>query len=278
MRRTSTVERLNLPPQLDGGVWRHEGPIRWRRRTHRHVELEWNLVTAGRASYLIDERRYDLTPGSSMWLFPEQDHVLINESADYAMWIVVLKPALLERVCVAGDTAEMRAARPASRFARALSEADTAYFAALCGQVAGAAEPVEHNLGLGWLAVSAWRAHGASDEATPRGDVHPAVERAARFIRDHADEADVPTIARKAGLSVSQLSRLFRRQTGLSLVEYRQRRQLERFRALFGRGRRYTMIEAALAAGFGSYSQFHRVFKAAHGFGPRELRRRVEDG
>ena len=83
-------------------------------------------------------------------------------------------------------------------------------------------------------------------------------------------------VAKTAGLSESHLSRLFREQTGVSMVQFRQRCMVERFLQLYGRGRRMNMTEAALAAGFGSYVQFHRVFSRLMGRGPAEHFRRLE--
>jgi AraC-like DNA-binding protein len=38
------------------------------------------------------------------------------------------------------------------------------------------------------------------------------------------------------------------------------------------------MLAAALHAGFGSYTQFHRVFTATMGRSPREWKKRAADG
>ena len=53
------------------------------------------------------------------------------------------------------------------------------------------------------------------------------------------------------------------------LVEYRNHLRLERFQVLVDRGGE-NLLEAALAAGFGSYAQFHRVFRAVRGSTPRD--------
>lgn len=79
---------------------------------------------------------------------------------------------------------------------------------------------------------------------------------------------NVEAVARYAGLSRSQLSRLFKKQTGYTLVEYRWKIQLERFLVLYGNNR--NLLEAALDVGFGSYPQFYRVFQQRFGCGPRE--------
>src|SRR5207247_2295767 len=76
---------LGVRDGLDGRVVRHVvGDVR--PRPHRHAELEVNLVVRGSASYLLGERRYELTPGTLTWLFPGQDHVLVEESADHELW------------------------------------------------------------------------------------------------------------------------------------------------------------------------------------------------
>ena len=92
-------ESLKLPPGCHGAIWNYHSSGINRRRAHRHIELELNLVTAGTARYLVGERRYDLSPGTLIWLFPEQDHLLLDESYDYSMWIAVISPKLLNRVC-----------------------------------------------------------------------------------------------------------------------------------------------------------------------------------
>ena len=66
-------------------------------------------------------------------------------------------------------------------------------------------------------------------------------------------------IAAKLDISLSRLARVFKAQLGMSLVEYRNRLRLERFSALMAQGHT-NLLAAALAAGFGSYAQFHRVF------------------
>ncbi len=80
-------------------------------------------------------------------------------------------------------------------------------------------------------------------------------------------------IAGELGISVSRLARVFKRDMGMSLVEYRNRLRLDRFWLLVDGGRP-SLLEAALAAGFGSYAQFHRVFRAQRHLTPREYLRR----
>ncbi len=78
-------------------------------------------------------------------------------------------------------------------------------------------------------------------------------------------------LSERLGLSVSRLARVFKREMGVSIVEYRNRLRFERFFALLTEGeRRPTLRQAARAAGFGSYAHFHRLFRARWRTGPRE--------
>jgi AraC-like DNA-binding protein len=51
-------------------------------------------------------------------------------------------------------------------------------------------------------------------------------------------------------------------------------RFLEQYEAQRKTGRALTLLEAAFEAGFGSYPQFHRVFRQLAGCSPAEYQRR----
>jgi transcriptional regulator GlxA family with amidase domain len=79
-------------------------------------------------------------------------------------------------------------------------------------------------------------------------------------------------IATELDISLSRLARVFKREMGMSLVEYRNRLRLERFQTMLDAGGE-NLHDAAFRAGFGSYAQFHRVFRALRGGTPREALR-----
>ena len=80
-------------------------------------------------------------------------------------------------------------------------------------------------------------------------------------------------IAARLDISLSRLARVFKAEMGMSLVEYRNRLRLDRFGCCSIAGGT-NLLEAALAAGFGSYAQFHRVFRALRHMTPREYLQR----
>jgi AraC-like DNA-binding protein len=99
-------------------------------------------------------------------------------------------------------------------------------------------------------------------------------------IRDAIDENPArrgKDLAVEFGVSPGHLARAFKREMGLSLVDYRNRKRIDRFwDALRRRGRAYSLKQAAFDAGFGSYAQFNRIHKKLVGVGPRLGARRTE--
>jgi AraC-like DNA-binding protein len=242
---------------------------------HHHDELEVNLVLTGRASYLFGNRRVPLLAGSMIWLFPRQEHVLIDWSRDFSMWVAVFRQDLVRRHAGGADRAVLRSGDPGEIFCRQI---DPRLGEILAHAFLGASADEDLgfiNAALNYALVASWQAYQFSSESNPRSDVHPAVAKAARLISQAETPLPLGPLAREAGLSPSRLSRLFKRQTGISLTAFRQRKCLERFLRLYRTGARYTLIEAALLAGFGSYPQFHRVFSRLMKMNPAAYRRSV---
>jgi AraC-like DNA-binding protein len=77
-------------------------------------------------------------------------------------------------------------------------------------------------------------------------------------------------LAREFGISPGHLARIFKTELGVSLVEYRNRLRLRSFFGHVEQGEA-NLIRAAHAAGFGSYAQFHRVYRQFLGGTPRDL-------
>ncbi len=97
---------------------------------------------------------------------------------------------------------------------------------------------------------------------------HPAVAAAVRMLTDDPSLRG-GDIAKKIGVSLSRFARVFKADMGMSLVDFRNQLRLERFLSVVDSGGS-NLLEAAYAAGFGSYSQFHRVFRSLRGTSPRD--------
>ena len=268
-------EKLNLPPSWHGSVWQYQNQSGENSR-HHHAELEFNLVTAGTGNYLLENRKYRVMPGDMLWLFPKQEHVLVGQSPDFAMWVGVFTPATVRQLAQSAGYQELRKSNPPGEYCRRVSHEAMIQLDTIIARVAAAEERVaELNAGLHFLLLTLWHTFQQSG-LIPVDDLHPAVERAARLIRDNPDKCtSLPEIARQAGLSPARLSRLFHLQTGMALVDYRNRVRIGCFVRIYGKGQQHNMLNAALTAGFGSYPQFHRVFKQVMGCSPTDYRRQA---
>lgn len=267
--RRPKFEKLQLESQRDGDLWlRHGGGGVY----HRHAELEVNLCIAGHAHYLVGEHRFHLSRQSLLWLFPSQNHLLIDCSPDFAMWILVWKPRLIEAICRQPASRDLTQAAP-----------DQTWFAQLAPGVATSLELLYQNLsqaqsddhlnaGLGYALMESHAAYQRAGKAIVGRVVHPCVENAARILRDEA--LDLPALSHRVGLSPHRLSRLFRAQIGATVTEFRTKMALERFAALYD-GRSRSITQCSIEAGFGSYAQFHRAFVAHYGHAPAQHRERL---
>ena len=262
-------EDLALRSIVDGRVVRHAAGSRLP-RPHRHAELEVNLVVRGSASYLLRERRYELTPGTVTWLFPGQEHVLVDESRDHELWWAVFRPSLVTRTATTPQMRVLLEQNPRGQFSRRIDPQRARRLDRLLTELCAAEEldTALLNAGLSYLLALAWRAFLDSDYTIEGVDVHPAVQTVARILRADPHAGDLSALARAAGLSPSHLSRLFKAQTGLTISRFRNQQRIQRFLLLYRDGRHTTALAAALEAGFGSYAQFYRVFRAETGHRP----------
>jgi AraC-like DNA-binding protein len=139
--------------------------------------------------------------------------------------------------------------------AEPVDEAKQAHAAILCSLLGTILDPTRGSLGV--------------DPPNGEPEGHPLVTSTVSMLAKDPGMGG-KEIAAKLDISLSRLARVFKAEMGMSLVEYRNRLRLERFDVLLDKGRT-NLLEAALAAGFGSYAQFHRVFRALRRMTPREF-------
>jgi AraC-like DNA-binding protein len=250
--------KLKIAPDLVALVWR-AGPELPIVSSHRHAELEINLVLRGTATYLFTGRRDRLVRRSLVWLWPSRDHILTDRSPDFDTWVVVLRRVLTRRHPQLTERAHL--------YSRRLSERDADWLHRVLSAVAEADTPTEYNAGMEFALLQAWKVYDNAENSL-LAELHPAVERAAIQLRDDPSLDSVEQVAAAAGLSPSRLGRVFKAQMGLTVREYRNQLRLERFLQVHGNGSRYSVTQSVLEAGFGSPAQFYRAFRSAFGKSP----------
>ncbi len=241
-------------------LWRRS----WRRRygsgAEAHSELVVLLGLSGQAEYLLDGTVHRLEAGTLLWAFAGQAHVLLSDDDAFDMWVLLVSDAVLP-----GDEVGLPPLAGASVPPRALNRDTVVELCGIADATVGQ-PPAALAAGVKWWLIRAW-AHWQTAEKGASRQVHPAVGKAAELLRAKPSLA-TSEIAHEVGLSPGRLTRLFHLQTGQRLTDFRIDQKLGMVEAAMQAGER-NLLNAALDAGFGSYSQFYRAFHARTGLSPR---------
>lgn len=263
-------------------------------QSHHHVELELNFVVRGAITYVIRGRRYTFQAGTILWIFPAQEHQLVNRSDDAQYYVAVFKPSLIKRACRTPAYEGLKLAGrglkivkhtqldpESSDLIRKTMESimqgsiDADILNREGGYGVNSSFAFEHrdpdglNAGLQYILLLAWRSHTQGRAIGHPVPLHPCVKRALSLMAEADVDYDLTTLARKCGVSESYFSRTFQRQLGVTLTRYRNSLRLARFWQCYRQGSQKTVSEAVYEAGFGSYAQFYKVFVQHYGRGPR---------
>jgi transcriptional regulator GlxA family with amidase domain len=102
--------------------------------------------------------------------------------------------------------------------------------------------------------------------------LNPAVHEVQHHLIRHPEAKEsLEQIAARVGMSARNLTRVFRRATGISIREYRMRLRLEHARTLL-RNPSMTLEAVAAACGFADARQLRRLFRANFGHSPSRFR------
>jgi methylphosphotriester-DNA--protein-cysteine methyltransferase len=293
------LENLRLHPRYDGFVFLSESArgAAWL-ATHHHVELEMNLVLRGSLTYVTDGHRYTFSRGELLWLFPAQQHRVVDRSPDAQYYVAVFKPSMIRQSCHGSNYAGLRRKRvqgggmlhtllPPADFDLLRRMIDIliadgpdpdvlnreAGFGLSRGFRFAHRDPDGLNAGLRHLLLLCWRYQVAGSRSGRAILLHPAVLKALDLLRADPEVGNLTELAARCGVSKAYLSRMFARQVGAQLSRFRNSSRLERFWESYRKPPQKTLTEAAFAAGFGSYAQFYKIFREAYGRGPRERSR-----
>lgn len=91
---------LILGSDYDGLLYLAEATRNMQRiESHHHLELEVNLVLQGTITYVMNGRRSAFAPRILLWIFPEEEHQLVDKAANARFYAVVFKQSLIEKPC-----------------------------------------------------------------------------------------------------------------------------------------------------------------------------------
>jgi AraC-like DNA-binding protein/quercetin dioxygenase-like cupin family protein len=257
----SALHQSFLPTQgrARAHVWKYSLQYGGRRPRHFHAEPEINLIVSGTAKFGIGEAVISASAGELLGFPPGQDHILLETSPDIYLFAIGLEPSFSSGILRTDrdSVAIPLRIRPAPNefrtlAARASAIVDQENVDQPCAELWEQAH---------WLRQKHWGRANSS--------VHVLTRRALTVMSD-SPEIGRELLAGKLRASPCEISRYFHRDVGMTLVQYRTRLRLLRFIRLMDDGI-CNLTASAKAAGFGSYSQCHRIFQTELGCAPRQF-------
>lgn len=243
--------------RVDAYVWKYSLEHGGRRPRHFHAEPELNLVVNGWAEFGVGETTLRVGKGDLIGFPAGQDHVLLDTSPDVFLFAIGMTPMLASEV-LNGPAGEASVPLHLRLDAEELQE------------LTRRAEQAVDRLGMEQPCAELWeQVHwlGRRRPEGRNGALHVLTKRALQLVSESPD-LGLEAVARSAKSIPSEVSRYFHRDLGMTFVRYRTRLRLLRFMGLVDE-HRGNWNTAAIAAGFGSYSQCHRSFQAELGCSPR---------
>lgn len=252
-------EHFLLPATRDGAIWPFSRE--YSKPPHFHNQLELLLILRRHGVVRIGRSRYPVHAGQLVWHLPGVEHALLESSADCDLRVVMFEPDLPAKIAGPRQFGALAAGRPVveltrSDFDRLHEQCDATCALELTTRAETTAR-LRQILSIAWAATLAnhddRRALSLVELASCLLLEDPSLERS--------------RVCRALDVSEGYLSRRFQSELGLSFLEQRARLRVASFVTQVNRAN-CTYLEAALASGFGSYSQLHRVFSAVVGLSP----------
>lgn len=272
VRATAMFQEHTLTPlTVEGTIWPYIPA--YGTPPHYHPQLEFVVMLRGRARARIGQATYAVHAGQLVWHLPGIEHELLDVSSDADFRVVQIEPDLCTEVvpparrgalelkgtsanCFSSWSRELGwlvSGRPVVELKRAdmdriLEHCDTTCIDASMSQPQ-AARRLRGGLEAAWRAT-----RDDHDDLRPNS----VVELACCLLLEQPS-LERSAVSRALGVSESYLSRRFQAELGVSFLEQRSRLRVAHFVSHVSREGK-SCLEAALLAGFGSYSQLHRVF------------------
>ena len=238
------------------------------------------LLLAGRVTYLVEDRRYELRPWDILLVRHHTIHkALIDKSEPYDRIILYLDGGYIEQTAPGAEL--MRCFDRADESGRHRIAPDAPgreRLAALLRQL----EDALSDDGFGaqalcdalliQLLVLVGRAAPRDGRSTGPGSRRDEkISQVLTYINEHPDgDLTVERLSGQAFLSKYHFMRRFREQTGVTVHTYIMQRRLTAAARLIRSG--VPAGKAAADCGFADYSTFYRAFRRTFGASPREVK------
>ena len=224
---------------------------------HLHNSFEFVSVTEGEMAITVDKKRYDLSAGDSLLIFPNQIHEF--ETKKHSINITCIFSADL----VDSYASLLKNKIPSSN----LFPHQNTYAQRLV-----ALQDSNVLLSQGVLYLLCGEFHECAQYVDPPMKDSSLIEKIFRFVdENYRGDCTLKALSAQTTYNYDYLSRYFKQYTGMSFIEYvNTYRVTAACKALKNTSK--TVISIAFESGFDSLRNFNRLFKKAVGKTPSEYR------
>lgn len=290
------LENLKILPEYDGFLFLVESALNPPLlRPHHHEELELNFIINGSITYVVGDNRFTFKKHNMLWFLPNQEHQLVTRSDDARYYVAVFKRDMIDDACKTDKYEWLTTPQfepsdikhtllPANEFHIIQQEMESIASEGMDPKILnreagfGISEGFrfQHNdsdwlnAGLRHLLLTCCRLQDKYVTSNRNQKLHPAIIKSLELMNTN-EIPSLDQIAQECAISTSYLSRLFHKEIGIPLTRYRNSVRLGLFWEAYQKPTTLTALEAVYQSGFGSYSQFFRVFKQIYGSSPRSF-------
>lgn len=232
-------------------------------------DIQLVLLYAGEMSVRVDGNPLHVQPGNAVLLKPghEESFVFSEQEETWHRWISISLSSLPQHT--RDYLYNLPVCQPLSEEMNRLVDLMLAIQANV-----PADDPLNRNLGLAALHLYATELLRMKRQY----DKHPSVYQAIAWIREHyAEEISLRDLAEQVGMTPGHLIRLFRRDEGVTPMQYVWRCRIERSQVLLAHTG-LTVAEVARRCGFKDAHHFARAIKQSTGKTPSQIRKKSWGG
>jgi AraC-like DNA-binding protein/quercetin dioxygenase-like cupin family protein len=253
-------------------------------RFHAHTDEDWELcyIASGTADYRVGTDEFQLQAGDLLVIGPDDPHVCLGWHGERV--VAIFRRSLLRKTNLAvrcGRTLglEVAGVRIPSR-TQVVPWRRTAveYLLDRLQEESFGGQRAKHSMCVALLAqlllelARSENERSETSSAVPDTSARRMVERLAAIVQvDLANRWTLAELVKRSGYSSTQLSVLFHRATGLSPCQWISQERVHRACQLLAHTDK-TAMQIASEVGFGTRSQFHRVFRQVTGTTPERYR------
>ncbi|AJY73412.1 helix-turn-helix transcriptional regulator [Paenibacillus beijingensis] len=239
-----------------------------------HDYILIHTVVSGYGSFETGNRKYRISSGDTFVIFP---NVLFSYEADGKqpwtyLWVAVQGRSAMKLLAAAGIGPDQPV----------FGGAEPGKLAVIYGSIRSsldnyASDPLADLESGGWLRVllgefGRLNAGSLPPSASLVTEAEKAVEQTARWLQtQYVQPISVEQMAHSLGYHRTHLSKIFRRITGLSPMQYLLQIRMERAKELLHTG--LTIEQVAASSGYPDPLYFSRQFRKATGLSPTDYRR-----